>query len=302
MSEKTTKQDAKSKDAITIETAQARATIALYGAEARAWSLGGRELLWSGDPAYWDGVSPILYPVVGWTRDGERVAGKHYDLQLHGFAWRENFALDSIGPGFARLRLADNERTRAIYPFAFSLTVDYRLVGAALEMAIEIENPGDAPAPYACGLHPAFRWPLGEGSKEGAIVRFETLERAEVPVIGPGGVVSAKRRPVPLVGRDLRLSDSLFADDAVCFLDCASRSLRFIDGAGEAIEMSFPDFQHLGLWMRPGAGYLCLEPWTGYSDPEGFEGDLFDKPSMRVLAPGAKARHAARFTFLPKST
>ena len=59
--------------------------------------------------------------------------------------------------------------------------------------------------------------------------------------------------------------------------------------------MDFPGFDHAALWMRPGAPFLCLEAWTGYSDPEGFAGDLFEKPSMRVLAPGAQARHEARY-------
>ena len=28
------------------------------------------DLLWPGDPAIWSQISPILFPVVGWTRDG----------------------------------------------------------------------------------------------------------------------------------------------------------------------------------------------------------------------------------------
>lgn len=44
---------------------EARATVALAGAEARRWTVGGRDLLWPGDPAIWSEISPILYPVVG---------------------------------------------------------------------------------------------------------------------------------------------------------------------------------------------------------------------------------------------
>ena len=164
-------------------------------------------------------------------------------------------------------------------------------------MALEIANPGDEPAPYACGLHPGFRWPLGDAGRDGAFVRFEQPERGEIPAIVPGGMVSKRTRPVPLNGRDLPLSDALFADDAVCFLDCASRSLAFHDASGASIAMEFPDFRHAALWTRPGAPFVCLEAWTGYSDPEGFAGDLFDKPSMRALAPGARARHEARFVY-----
>ena len=64
--------------------------------------------------------------------------------------------------------------------------------------------------------------------------------------------------------------------------------------------MEYPSFTHAALWTRPGAPFLCLEAWTGYSDPEGFEGELIDKPGMRTLKSGARARHEARFVFQPE--
>ena len=285
-------------DAVTLVSQGARAVIARIGAEARAWSVGGRELLWPGDPAIWNQISPILYPVVGWTRDGARVAGRQYPLGLHGFAATQDFAVEAAGADFVRLTTSDDAATRALYPFAFRLTIDYRLSADTLAIAIEVENPGDEAVPYACGLHPGFRWPFGGGPREGARVRFEKPERPEIPVMKPGGLVGAETRPIPLNGRDLPLSDALFANDALCFLKPASRSLRFEEAGGAAIEMDFHGFDHAALWTRPGAPFLCLETWTGYSDPEGFTGDLFEKPSMRVLGKGEQARHEARYRFL----
>jgi galactose mutarotase-like enzyme len=286
---------------ITLTHSDARATIALLGAEARSWRIAGRDLLWPGDPAIWSDISPILYPVVGWTRDGEeRVDGRRYLLGLHGFARFETFAVEASGSDFVRLTLGDNAGTRAVYPFAFALTVDYRLSADALAIAIEVANPGVGRAPYACGLHPGFCWPLGRAGREGAVVRFDKGELPEVPELAPGGLVRSTTRPVPLCGRNLPLSDALFEHDALCFLDCKSRSLAFIDASGASITMEYESFQHAALWTRPGAPFLCLEAWTGYSDPDGFTGDLFDKPSMRVLEPGGSARHQARFVFRPE--
>jgi galactose mutarotase-like enzyme len=235
--------------------------------------------------------------VVGWTRDGARVAGRQYALGLHGFAAGQVFALEAATSDFARLTLAENAQTRALYPFAFRLAVEYRLTADSLAMTLEVENSGASPMPYACGLHPGFRWPFAGGARAGAVVRFEKPERAEIPLIAPGGLISTRLRAIPLEGTVLPLSDALFAGDALCFLDPASRSLRFEEPGGAAIAMDFPGFDHAALWMRPGAPFLCLETWTGYSDPEGFAGDLFEKPSMRVLAPGAQARHAALYRF-----
>ncbi len=283
---------------ITLTHGDARATVALLGAEARQWRVGGRDLLWPGDPAIWSDISPILYPVVGWTRNGEeRVGGRTYPLALHGFARFETFAVEAQSPDFARLTLSDNARTRALYPFAFALAVEYRLSADALAIAIEVANPGAAPAPYACGLHPGFRWPLGPAGREGAFVRFDQAEKPEVPRLAPGGLVRKATRPIPLHGRELKLTDELFAHDALCFLDCASRSLAFVDASGASITMEFPSFIHAALWTRPAAPFVCLEAWTGYSDPDGFEGELIDKPGMRALEPGGRARHEARFVY-----
>ncbi len=276
---------------------RAHATIASLGAEARRWAVGGRELLWPGDPEIWAEVSPILYPIVGWTRDGVSVKGERYGLGLHGFARFETFAVEASEADFVRLKLIDNQRTRAVYPFAFALALEYRLSEDALAVAVEVENPGPEAAPYACGLHPGFHWPLERGAREGALVRFEKAERAEVPTITSGGLIGKRLRRVPLDGCDLPLSDALFATEAVCFLNCESRALAFHDASGASVTMEFPGFDHAALWTRPGAPFLGLEAWTSHSDPEGFAGNLFEKPSMRVLQPGAKARHEARYTF-----
>ena len=282
---------------IALAAGEARVEIAPRGAEARAWSVGGAELLWPSDPTIWGQISPILYPVVGWTRDGARVGGRQYPLRLHGFASDEDFSVETAGGAFARLTLRDTAKTRALYPFAFELAVEYRLVDAALEITLEVANPGDEPAPYACGLHPGFRWPFAGAARAGAVVRFEKDEPADVPMIALGGLISPQKRAIPLEGGVLPLTDELFVRDALCFLEPASRWLRFEQADGSAIEMDFSGFGLAALWTRPGAPFLCLEAWTGYSDPEGFAGDLFDKPSMRTLAPGERARHRAVYRY-----
>jgi galactose mutarotase-like enzyme len=259
------------------------------------------DLLWPGDPAIWGEISPILFPIVGWTLDGVRVDGRHYPLGLHGFARRTPFEVYARSADRVRLALCDDRATRALYPFPFQFTVEYVLGAESLTIALEVGNPGETPMPYACGLHPGFRWPVEGDRRDGAIVRFEEPETGEVPVIAPGGLFSASRRKLAFSGRDLPLSDELFAQDALCFLNPASRSLQFIMAGGATIEMDFPGFDHCALWSRPGAPFLSLEAWTGYGDPEGFSGDLFEKPSMKTLAPGEKARHEAVFRFSRKA-
>jgi galactose mutarotase-like enzyme len=42
----------------------------------------------------------------------------------------------------------------------------------------------------------------------------------------------------------------------------------------------------LGLWTKPGAPFVCIEPWHGITDPAGFAGDFLQKPGVFVLPPG----------------
>jgi galactose mutarotase-like enzyme len=283
---------------ISLEAGAGRASIALNGAEIKDWAVGGKPLLWRANPAVWSETAPLLFPVVGWTKDHRiRVGGKIYPLGLHGFARHREFRLAERGNDHVRLILSSDATTRSLYPFDFGLTVDYRLSEGMISVALGIENCGTTQMPYACGLHPGFRWPFAGGAPEDYLLRFAEKEDPHVPVIAPGGLISATKRRLPLEDRILRLGPELFENDALCFLNAASRAVRFEAPNGAAIIVETENFPHFGIWCRPGNGFLCIEEWTGTSDPEDFAGDLFAKPSMFVLPPGANQRHSARFTY-----
>jgi galactose mutarotase-like enzyme len=284
---------------IRLEAAASTAIISTLGAEPQSWMVGANELLWLGDPAFWPQRSPVLFPVVGWTRNGHmRIKGKTYPLGLHGFAARQEFELVRHVADEARFRLRDNDETLPLYPFGFELNVNYRLSETSLEVAFEVRNPGAEPMPYALGLHPGFAWPLAGGEPGQHSIMFAEDVSPLVPVIAPGGLISGQRREVPLEHhRLLRLTSELFAREALCFLDAASSRLNYRNGCGDGIEVDVEDFPHFALWTRPGAPFLCIESWTGHGDPDGFEGDIFEKPSMRILAPEQSARHRVAYSW-----
>jgi galactose mutarotase-like enzyme len=282
--------------AIEIDSGAASAKIALRGAELKSWSVGGAELIWPGDEKFWPESAPVLFPVVGWTRDGILVDGKRYPLGLHGFARQQDFAVVDQAPNRVLLRLAANAATRALFPFEFTLDVEYYIDMNELKIILHVRNEDEVVFPFACGLHPGFLWPL-PGAQGTHVLRFDQPERPEVPVITPGGLFSTQMRPIPLQGRELLLTSALF-EEALCFLDARSRGLEFFAGDGKPrLRMELESFPHIALWSRPGAPFLCFEAWTGHGDPENFDGDIFAKPSMRALNPGNTARSAATFSW-----
>jgi galactose mutarotase-like enzyme len=283
---------------LVLRCGDSRAIIRPHGAELRAWGVGGADLLWPSDPAVWPAVSPILFPIVGRLRgDRLRLGSLEAGLGVHGFAAHRLFTVETLEPDRARLISTDDEATRAVYPFAFALTVEYVLGEDSLSARIEIENRGAGDMPYACGLHPGFRWPFDGGDPDAHLVEFEKAEVPKVPDISPGGLFERGMRDIPLRERVLPIERALFAREALCFLNVASRAFRLISPSGRAIAVRTTDFPHIALWSRPPAPFLCLETWTGHGDPVDFAGDLFDKPSMRRLRPGRRAAHAALYHF-----
>jgi galactose mutarotase-like enzyme len=251
--------------------------------------------LWTPDPAHWNAVSPLLFPVVGWCREGvARAGGTARPMPVHGFAAACDFQLIEAQESRARLVLEDCAQTRAHYPFSFRLEIDYALSPRALEIIARVTNAGDAPMPYAFGLHPGFRWPLFGARAQDHRIVFAQAERARVPVIAPGGLFSEETRAVPLAGRALALTPDLFAQEALCFLHARSAALSY-EGPQGALEIETEGFAHWALWSRPGAPFLCVEAWTGHGDPVGFSGALHEKPSMILLEPGASRAHRALF-------
>ncbi|MDF2117119.1 aldose 1-epimerase family protein [Roseiarcaceae bacterium H3SJ34-1] len=285
-----------------LRAGAARASIAAAGAELTGWRAGGRDLIWQPDPAYWNASSPVLFPIVGWARDGKiRVGGHSYPMGVHGFAAESQFDVEQSAPNKARFILTDAAASHAIYPFKFRLVLDYTLSETALRIDILVSNEGDAVMPYACGLHPGFRWPFASGEQGDYAIVFAEPEDPDVPVIAPGGLFGKERRRTSLDGRRLTLSSSLFMQEAMCFLDARSRSLRFEGLDGMAIRIAAEGFPHFALWSRPRAPFLCVETWSGHGDPQGFDGDLYDKPSMIHLQPQQERRHCATFELVGPS-
>jgi len=65
--------------------------------------------------------------------------------------------------------------------------------------------------------------------------------------------------------------------------------------------MSWEGFEQLGVWSKPaGADFLCIEPWHGYASPEGFTGDLPEKPGMMLLPPGTQRELQWTVRILPR--
>lgn len=289
---------------ITLSNTNLEATISPWGAElVRLRDEAGRDLLWDGDPAFWTGRSPLLFPIVGRLRDDRAlIDGRPYSMKQHGLARASTFEVVDAAPEACRLRLSASEATRQFYPFAFTLDMTYRLEGARLIFVASVLNQEDCPIPVSFGFHPALRWPLPYGGeREAHEIRFEKVETASLHMLSDG-LIGEASRPTPVQGDRLPLHDDLFQDGALVWSDLASRRVRYGVPGRRSITVSFPNMPHLGIWTKPGAGYVCIEPWQGYADPVGFEGELKDKPGIIMIPAGESRNFSMEIALDPPST
>jgi len=276
---------------ITIASDRLTARINPLGAE--LWSLcdaDGREYMTDADPAFWTGHAPILFPIVGALNHGcYRIGERTYPLAKHGFARTSRFDVAIAAPDHARFVLTESPETLAVYPFRFALAVEFRVEGDVLRIVATVTNRGEAPMWFSFGFHPAFAWPLpGGAAKAEHRVIFAEDEPAPVRRLDPpSGLLLPESFETPVQGRELVPDASLFAADALMWDRLASRSLTFGADGGSRLDIGFPDTPMLGIWQKPGAAYLCIEPWQGIADPQGWDGDFRFKPGVVDLEPDA---------------
>lgn len=285
-----------------LRSDQSEAVISPLGAELQGLRLQGTELLWAAG-LLWPRHAPLLFPVIGSLQGGVL---RHGDATLpmpkHGFARDRAFTWLRRDETACALELKDDAATRAVFPFAFRLTVTYTLAASRLRMDVALNNPGDSPLPASLGLHPAFRWPLAPDlSKAAHRLIFEAEEPGPLRRLDAQGLLAPEAHPTPIRHRELALDEALFAEDALLFLEPRSRGLRYEAEGGPSLSLRWEGFPHLGVWSKPdpGPAFLCIEPWEGYADPSDWRGDLRHKPGAFTLAPGADRRWSLEVALNP---
>ncbi|RDJ20441.1 aldose 1-epimerase family protein [Bosea caraganae] len=273
--------------------------IAPLGAELQAITdKAGRNWLWHGDPAFWAGRSPLLFPVIGKHRNGEvLIDGKHYPIPPHGIARTSTFELVEQARESCVLRLSDTAGSRAAYPFAFTFDMAYRLEGMTLVLEARIENRGDRPMPFCFGHHPAFPWPLPGADGLPHQIHLDGPRAPKHLRIDGDGLLQPEVHASVFKDGVLTLDHAYFADDALIYAEGTGSSLWYGAKGHPGVRVDCPDMPHLGIWTKPGAPYICIEPWHGLPSAAAVEEPLDRRPGAITLAPGEATTLAMRLAF-----
>lgn len=282
-----------------LENEHLRVTVANAGAELISVYDKDRqaERIWTGDPAVWNRHAPILFPFVGKVVDGQyRIGDRAYPMKTqHGFARDMDFEVVDAQADAVAHRLAASDRTLAIYPYEFRLTVRHRLDGRQLRVAWTVENPGEDKMYYSIGGHPGFLLPEGV-RKEDCFILFPGMEALSYITTSKAGFALPGKETLVTDGGQVRYRDSI--PDTWIFEDHQVKQAGIATPDGRPYAMlNCEQFPMLAVWANPKGPFICLEPWFGRTDDEGFTGAIDQKKGIQALEPGEKQEIAYTMAF-----
>lgn len=264
----------------------------------------GLEYLWQGDPAYWSGQAPLLFPICGSIRDDRAVIGDQKETRMprHGIVRKREFNCEQQSMHSITMAIESDDEMLDQFPYAAKLAVTYTLEGHSIIQKFTVENHEEEELmPFFVGGHPGFNCPLVEGDDyTDYYVEFEKEETCSVPQqLTETGLLDVQNRTEFLKGvKRLPLSFDLFAKDAITFDELQSRRVKLAsDKHAHSVTIDFQDFPYMILWTTANQGpFLAMEPWLGLSTCTD-EGDQFEeKRNVQLAEPGESKSYCFTIT------
>lgn len=251
---------------------------------------GPRELLFH-YPHLWDrqtkdlpGGWPFCFPICGrLERQGllnnYYYDGHLYELSIHGFAWQKPWTVSDAGSDHLLLTLRDDEQTRAVYPFHFTVELLYEIADKRLFCRQTYTNHGDRPMPYYAGFHPYFLTPPPGSGKDRVVVNFHPQRRLRYNqhLTDLTGVQPLFSLPASAANPEIHEQLLQLGEDKELHLSFSDQDV--INMAAEGVEDANL-FPYVQIYSPADQPFICLEPWMAYPNA------LNSVAGVRWLAPG----------------
>ncbi len=245
----------------------------------------GVEYLWQGDASVWSGQSPILFPIVGRLKDDKYVVdGCEYTLEKHGFARKSDWSFAGNDGNALHFVLSDTDDTKKKYPYCFELDVSFSLSNKTLAVSHDVLNNGDETMYFSIGAHPGFNCKMGD------VLEFECDETVNTEKIDlDTALLLPQKFPLLENEREIVITKDIFAEDALILSGLKSNCVMLKSPKhNRRVTVTFGGAPYLGLWAKPGAPYVCIEPWFGVNDSAEKVDDFSQKYQIVSLKPGDK--------------
>lgn len=238
----------------------------------------GIEYIWDGNVDVWYGQSPILFPIIGRLLDDKyRYDGKEYTMAKHGIVRKKLFRLESKTADTLVFCQSSDEDSLKSYPFEFDLFVEFKLTENGLSVTHTVVNKDNKVMYYSFGAHPAFNCEIGD------YLEFAENEELLTERIDHESILIEEKFPVDMDGKKIIITKDIFNDDALILSEYKSKAVTLkSDKHNKTIKFNF-DSPLLGIWAKPGASYVCIEPWWGVNDNYDKKPDISEKRAIMSL-------------------
>jgi galactose mutarotase-like enzyme len=271
-----------------IKNGKATALINEFGAELKSYKIKKDELIWQSDPSIWSGSAPILFPVIGRLKNKSFLyKNKIYKMPKHGFATKNFFDVIEKTKSSVKFLFESDDEVKVFYPFDFDFSVLFTLQKSGeLTVEYEIMNNDSDLMYFSIGSHPGINMPTDNSTLEDYYIEFETNE-----TLYPYKLVNQllERQDIPYLSDEkiIKLDKNTFNDDALIFTNVKSRNIYVKNNkTNRNVRVGISNHPDLGIWAKPGASYVCIEPWFGHDDPADASGHIENKPGILTLEPG----------------
>jgi len=252
----------------------------------------GTEFIWQADEV-WPKHAPNLFPIVGSLLDHEYTyQGETYSLSHHGFARNKNFELLHQSEHSVCLVLQHDEETLHSYPFKFTFLITYTLEANKLRQTFRVINDDDKTIPVSFGGHPGFNAsPINDFEIIFSEKEFIKSNQLSGPYIN--------ENEIDIIQTDrISMDKTIFDNDALIFQGLNSKEVSLQKkNSTYAVKMNIDEFPYLGIWAKPGAPYVCLEPWQGLADYLGHDKDIEQKKGIVLLPVADEVEKQFTMTF-----
>lgn len=238
----------------------------------------GIEYIWNGNTDIWYGQSPILFPIIGRLLDDKyALNGKEYSMDKHGIVRKKPFTLVEKTEDSLTFVQTDDDESITKYPYKFELKVKFQLTEKGLRVTHTVKNNNDSVMYYSFGAHPAFNCRIGD------YLEFNNDTSLETERIDHESILIDEKFPVEMDGNKVVLTKDLFVDDALILSSFDSDSISIKSNSHDRIIKFDFDSPFLGIWAKPNAPYVCLEPWWGVNDSYNKVSDFSEKRGIMAL-------------------
>jgi len=245
------------------------------------------EYIWKADPEVWSAHAPNLFPIIGCLKESAFLyQGKEYACPKHGFIRKnKNISLLEQTENSLSFGLKYDTDTLKVYPFKFEFQIKFILEDNKLSVVHKVINHGDNNMLFSLGGHPGFTCPIHEEEEySDYYLEFDKSETTPSWEVLENGLIGMETRAAFDEPTKIKLHPQIFNKDALVFKNLNSSKVSLKSRrSNQVISVQFDDFPYLGIWAKPNAPYVCIEPWLGIADSEDSNRDLTEKEGILNL-------------------